>query len=130
MISRRIKENHNGLDKIGEVGEKGGKKAKSGLKEADGGMQNMQKTLKGLATTMGVTFGATVVVDFAKKAISAASDLNETMSKSEVVFGDANDLIVEMGDNAAQSLGMTKEAAIGAWATYGNLFVSMGFSKR
>ena len=119
----------NGLDKIGEVGEKGGKKAKSGLKEADSGMQNMQKTLKGLATTMGVTFGATVVVDFAKKAISAASDLNETMSKSEVVFGDANDSIVEMGNNAAQSLGMTKEAAIGAAATYGNLFVSMGLTK-
>lgn len=61
--------------------------------------------------------------------IGPASDLNETISKSGVVFGDSARQIEEMGDTAAASLGMTKNAAMGAAATYGNLFRSMGMAE-
>ena len=49
--------------------------------------------------------------------IKFASDLNETLTKSRVVFGKFAADIEQMGDSAASSLGMSKNAAIGAAAT-------------
>lgn len=58
--------------------------------------------------------------------IGPASDLNETVSKASVVFGGADAYVLKFGKSAASSLGMSENAAIGAAATYGNLFRSMG----
>lgn len=64
-----------------------------------------------------------------KKSIIAASDMSETVNKAKVVFGDAADEVMKFGENAAQSMGMSKNAALGAAATFGNLFVSMGLAE-
>lgn len=61
--------------------------------------------------------------------ITAASDLSETVSKARVVFGDAASSVLALGDTAARSLGQSREQAIGAAATMGNLFVSMGLTR-
>lgn len=74
--------------------------------------------------------GAREAYQFFKQFIDAASDLNETVSKSRVVFGDMSKSVEDMGNSAASSMGMSKNAAIGAAATYGNLFVSMGLSQQ
>ena len=58
-------------------------------------------------------------------AINAASDMNETVSKSNVVFGDAADQVQMFAENAATGLGMSNEQALAAASTYGNLFVSV-----
>lgn len=74
-------------------------------------------------------FAVDKVVDFIKSAISSASDMNETLSKSQVVFGDLSGSIEEMGNTAAKSMGISKQEAISAAATYGNLFTAMGLGK-
>jgi phage-related protein len=58
--------------------------------------------------------------------IQPASDLNETISKTQIVFGDSGAEMVEWGKGSATALGMSQNAALGAAATYGNLFRSMG----
>ena len=58
--------------------------------------------------------------------IGPASDLNETVSKTEAVFGDWTEDIIHFGEGAASGLGMSQNAAMSAAATYGNLFRSMG----
>lgn len=62
---------------------------------------------------------------FAKEAIGAASDLNETMSKSSVVFGKNADVISKWSDSSAEALGMSKQQAVEAAASFGNLFVAL-----
>jgi len=62
-------------------------------------------------------------------AIQAASDLNETENKAKVVFGASADAIERWGDTAAEKIGESKNAAIGAAATFGNLFESMGVGR-
>lgn len=74
------------------------------------------------------TIGAAAVATFAWSTANAASDLHETMSKVSVVFGDAASEILAWGQNSAASLGMSKNAALGAAGTYGNLFRSMGIT--
>lgn len=71
----------------------------------------------------GAVDGAT---QFVFDSISAASDLNETLGKSQIVFGKSAGQIEKWGDTATTSMGLSKRAAIESAATFGNLFTSMG----
>lgn len=73
--------------------------------------------------------GTIVAVQFAKKIINAASDLNETVSKSSVVFGKNAASVQAWAKNSARAFGLSENAALGAAATYGNLFVSLGLTE-
>ncbi len=70
--------------------------------------------------------GAIVAGGGAYMLANAASDLNETIAKTEVVFGKNAEDVLLWGRNAATSMGMSQNAALGARATIGNLFVAMG----
>lgn len=61
--------------------------------------------------------------------ISNASDLNESMSKSATVFGDVNDRVMEFASGAAKGIGMSRQSAIEATATFGNFLSAMGAGK-
>jgi hypothetical protein len=62
-------------------------------------------------------FGAIAVGGF--KAAQAASDFNETVNKSNVIFGDAAKSVQQFASTAATSLGQSKQAALDAAATFG-----------
>lgn len=66
------------------------------------------------------------VVNYMGEAVTAASDLNETVNKSAVVFGPASAEIEAFGKTAATQLGLSENAAIGAAASIGNLLRSTG----
>lgn len=63
---------------------------------------------------------------FVAKSITAASDLSETLNKSSVIFGDNAAAMEKWGDKAATSVGLSKEAALGAAATFGDMFSQLG----
>ena len=62
----------------------------------------------------------------AYKAIQSASDLAESQSKVGVVFGDSAKLVEDFAKTSATSFGITKQAALEATGTYGNLFQAFG----
>ena len=66
------------------------------------------------------------VVGFVGDSISAASDLNESMTKVGVVFQDSSDQIVSWSETSAEAMGISQQAALEAAGTYGNLFDSLG----
>jgi hypothetical protein len=61
-------------------------------------------------------------------AVSAASDLNETMSKTSVIFGDADEALFSFAETAATSLGQTKQQALDAAATFGTFGKAAGLT--
>jgi len=71
----------------------------------------------GVAAAAGLGLGA---------ATKAASDLNETTSKSAAVFGEANAAVVAYAKDAAQGIGLSEKAALDATSTFGNLFTQLG----
>ena len=73
--------------------------------------------------------GAKLVTDFFGGAITGASDLNETVSKSGVIFGSAGADVLSWSENAAKAMGMSKSAALDAAGGFGNIFTQIGFSK-
>jgi len=52
-------------------------------------------------------------------AVKAASDLNETVQKTEVIFGAASKEVLKFSDTTAKSMGISKTAALGAASTFG-----------
>jgi len=66
---------------------------------------------------------------FIASTIGPASDLNETLSKTSVVFGEYADKVLKFGDTSATALGMSREEALAGAATYGNLFRAMDMTE-
>jgi len=80
---------------------------------------------------VGLTAAVTApVVGLMTGAIGQASDLSETMSKVNVVFGESAQGVLAYGDNAAKALGQSKQQALEAAGTFGNFFVSMGMGQQ
>lgn len=107
----------------------------SGMKKASAAtrtaMDNAEKNRKEMALMgkVGAVVGAAVAVQFARKIITAASDLSETVSKSTVVFGKNAASVQAWAKTSAKAFGMSENAALGAASTYGNLFVSLGLAE-
>lgn len=59
-------------------------------------------------------------------AANAASNLNETLSKSNTVFGEAGKTVENWADTASDSFGQSKREALDAASSFGNLFVQLG----
>lgn len=111
-----------GVDKFSDVADKVAKKA--------GGMGGkIGKAGKALAVGFAAAAGAVAVAaPLIMKATSDASDLQETISKSQVVFGKAAKGVQAWGETAADSLGMSKNAAIAAASDFAVLGRSAGKS--
>ena len=79
--------------------------------------------LKGAGLAVGAMLGGAIVMALGK-AITAASDLNETASAVRTIFGSGADAIVAFSKTADKALGQSQQAALdGAktFATYGKM---------
>lgn len=96
---------------------------------ASTGMTNFVTKMKQVGATMGVAFAGQQIVQFGKDVIMAASDMNESLSKVGVVFGQSSDEVVAWSKNSAQALGLSSQKALEAAGTYGNLFQAFGLGQ-
>jgi hypothetical protein len=105
--------------KLGQLGEAHGKAF------GDSFGSGMSAQLKRLGPGLAAAVGGFGLFEVLKRTVGGASDLNETISKSNVVFGDFAGTVRKAFADAPKSLGQTTQAATEAAATLGNLFVSM-----
>jgi hypothetical protein len=68
-------------------------------------------------------------IDFMGQSMHAASDLNEQMSKSGVVFGQAGKSVQAWSKTTAESMGLSSRAALEAAGTFGQFFTGAGQSQ-
>lgn len=85
----------------------------------------MGKRLLGGLIAAGAVAGVT---NWLSGAILGASDLNETVSKSDAIFGSSASAIDKWGDRAAVNLGLSKSNAQAAAAGFGDMFSQIGFA--
>lgn len=79
----------------------------------------------GKKMTLGVTLP--VVAGFAY-AVKSASDLNETLNKVEVAFGNNAKQVKDWSKNSINSMGLAQQSALDATALFGDMATSMGLS--
>jgi hypothetical protein len=95
----------------------------------DKGAKKAQTSLAGLSKNFlsaGVVVGG--VATFMKSAITSASNLQETINKTNVVFGAASGSIREFANTASTKLGQSKQQALDAAATFAAFGKSAGLA--
>ena len=108
----------------------------AGLNRADsklaGFQDKMQKVGEGM-TNVGkkMTMGLTLpIVGLGVAGVKMASDLNETVNKVNVAFGESANKVQEWGNTTLKSLGLAKGSALDAAALFGDMATSMGLPQQ
>lgn len=85
-----------------------------------------------IARSVAVAGGAAAagLVALGAASIKSASDLNESLNKSNAVFRESARDIELWSRTAAESFGQSQQQALDAAATFGNLFVQLGVGSR
>jgi hypothetical protein len=97
-----------------------------GLETAQMKFKNFGDKLDDISGKAAIAFAG--VAAGSKLAVDAASDLNESMSKTSVVFEDATDSIVKFADSAADNIGLSKKAALEAASDFAIFGKSAGLT--
>jgi hypothetical protein len=97
-----------------------------GIKQAEAAFGKMGSALPVVGAALAATAGAAVA--FGVSAVKAASDFNETLSKTEVVFGAISAEVKDFSRTAARELGLSQTAALNAAATFAMFGKSAGLA--
>lgn len=94
-------------------------------KNLGGGFANTFKKVAGPALAV---FGTTAIAGFAKNAVGAFSELEDSTAAAGVVFGDSMQKIIAQSQGAAKNLGLTQQQVINAANTFGTYGKAAGLS--
>lgn len=67
------------------------------------------------------------VMDYMSTAVQSATDLNETINRSNIIFGENAAQIEDWAAGAARSMGLSKAAALDSATGFANMFSQLGF---
>lgn len=98
--------------------------ADSGRKFSGG----FSRSVKTLAAGVGALLASRQVGTFLASSVKGASDLNETVNKSSIIFGRNQAGIDKWARSSVTSLGLTRQQAIDAAAGFGDMFTQLGFT--
>lgn len=98
--------------------------------ENDGGAADKAGRSFGKRLVGGIIGSAALIKvgQFIGGAINDASDLNESLSASQQIFGDQAKAMEDWANTAATSLGISKQAALEASTGFGDMFLQLGFT--
>ncbi len=100
------------------------------IKEAASSIGELRTKVSGLGGAIAGLASGAALGSFLKDSVSAASDLGESLSKVNVVFGKSSKIVSQFASNSATALGQSRQQALEAAGTFGNLFVSMKIGQK
>lgn len=119
-------------DAEGKIKASGTAGAASFEKSYTGSSQSVISSFGKVRTAMagiGLAIGVSTVLNFFGGAIGAASDLNEEVNKSQVIFGQSAGAVEDFGARADRALGQSKQEALAAMGGFGNMFRTIGLGE-
>ena len=105
---------------VGEASQREANKVKNSWKETGEALTSLGKTLS-LSISAPLTAAGVA-------SVKLASDLTETLGKTEIVFGNLSDTVIAWSETSVESMGLAQETALNMASTYGDLGTSMGLS--
>lgn len=97
-------------------------------KGAEKGLRGLETSLSKIGKLVAVAFSAKVLMDFGKKAVSLASDLQEVQNVVDTAFGDMTYKMEEFADTAIETYGISKLVAKQTGSTYMAMARGMGLA--
>lgn len=106
---------------------KGIKKVSDDVSGIGGKLKSIVPSFRTMAVAGTAAFGA--VAASSLKLVDMASDLEESQSKVNTVFGGSAKIVNDFAKTSAVSFGITRQAALEAAGTFGNLIQAFGIGK-
>jgi hypothetical protein len=100
-----------------------------GVNQADKSFSGITKQANLLRTAL-AGVGVAAIAKGLQSTVLAASNLSESIAKSNTVFGKNAQQIQDWSKTTAQALGVSQQAALEAAGTYGNLFRAFGINEQ
>lgn len=92
-----------------------------------GGFASSAKKLGGI---MAGAFAVSKVAEFGKAIIMGASDMEESLNKVNVVFGNSSQQVIDFANNSLTAFGIAKGEALEATSLFGDMATSMGLNNQ
>lgn len=92
----------------------------------DGRMQTFGRNATRAFGAAGIAIGTAEILRLGADAVNAASDLNEQLSRTEVILGENAQATIEWSETTATAFGISQRAALAATATFAGLFQTVG----
>jgi hypothetical protein len=118
------------IDTIGSTTRRSAREAEAAAGRFSGSMDKLRGRIIAAGAAIAAAFGVRAIVGFANDAIQAFSDLNESTSKAQVVFGQFAGEVQNFAKTAPQALGLSTAAATEMTATFGNLLLTVGLTQQ
>ena len=99
-----------------------------GLGSVNKGLDTVKNSLSGIAKLVATAFSVKVLIDFGKKAIELASDIEEVQNVVDVSFGDMAYQMEAFADSAIKMYGISKLAAKQTGSTFMAMASGMGLA--
>ena len=94
----------------------------NGLNTIQGKAKSLTSTMSKLGGLLAGVFSVTALVNFSKEASNLAIEQEANVQRLIDIYGEASNAVGDFIDQNARALGMSKSAAAGFSAVYGNLF--------
>lgn len=101
----------------------------SGTQSISKSLGNFKSALGKIGTAIAAAFSVKVLVDFVKKAVETASDLQEVQNVVDTVFGDMRYKMEQFADASIEQFGISKLAAKQTGSTFMAMAVGMDVAK-
>lgn len=98
---------------------------KKATAEAGTAIGQLENSFGGVAGKMAAAFGTAVVGKFALNAVNAASSIQESLSKLNVLVGESSEALDDWAKTTARGIGISRKASLEALGTFANLFGSL-----
>lgn len=92
----------------------------------DNGISAIENKIKSIGTAIGLAFGVKELVDFGKRAVTAASDLAEAQNVVDTAFGDMSWKMEQFAATALDTYGISELTAKNMGSTYMAMAKGMG----
>lgn len=115
------------MDRAGDAGAQAGQKIDGGAKKATASLKEVGKMMNdvGKKATTALTLP---IVGALTAAVSGASDLTETVGKTEVVFDRMSEKVMKWSEDSVRAMGLAQGSALEYASTYGDMATGMGLS--
>jgi hypothetical protein len=125
-LKKELEDLKSRLGNVETAAKDAGKNTGKALDDVGKNANGLKDTIKNLGQQIAAAFAAREIIRFTKQTIDAASDLNETLDKSRIIFGQASTAVENFASNSAKQFGMSKKEAIDAAASFGVFGKSAG----
>jgi hypothetical protein len=122
-----------GSEMVGEAAEEADRRGRKAFltvgRSMGGGIRaGIVQPLTGLSEVVGGVIAGAGLASFVKSAVLNASDLNETISKTKVIFDRSADSVIDWAQDSVRSMGLTRQQALSAAAGFGDMFLQLGLA--